>query len=161
MPPRPHLPRQGTHPVVKAAAVLVVLAAAGAGLWAGSSGGAPRPVPIDPETARGDLFLPAAELEPSTLPGAERGAALFEERCAQCHTVGGGDRRGPDLARAALRRDPAWVRAMVAFPDSMFRTDSLAKWVMEVHGVEPAEATTENPDLVALVAFLRTFQPGR
>ena len=118
-------------------------------------------MPIDPETARGDLFLPAAELEPSTLPGAERGAALFEERCAQCHTVGGGDRRGPDLARAALRRDPAWVRAMVAFPDSMFRTDSLAKWVMEVHGVEPAEATTENPDLVALVAFLRTFQPGR
>ena len=158
---RPHLPREGAHPVVKAAAVLVVLAAAGAGLWAGSSGGGPRPVPIDLETPRRGLFLPAEELEPSTPVDAERGAALFEERCAQCHTVGGGDRRGPDLARAALRRDPAWVGAMVALPDSMFRTDSLAQWVLEVHGVEAAEATTENPDLVALVAFLRTFQPGR
>ena len=160
MPPRPHLPRQGTHPIVKAAAVLVVIAAAGAGLWAGSSGGVPRPVPIDPATAQQGVFLPAAELEPSTLPDAERGAALFEERCAQCHTVGGGDRRGPDLARAALRRNPAWVRAMVTSPDSMFRTDSLAQWVLEVHGVEQSEATSENPDLVALVAFLRSFQPG-
>ena len=160
MPPRPRLPRQGTHPIVKVAAVLVVIAAAGAGLWAGSSGGVPQPVPIDPAAQRG-LFLPATELEPSTIPDAERGAALFEERCTQCHTVGGGDRRGPDLARAALRRDPAWVRAMVASPDSMFRTDSVAQWVLKVHGVEPAQATAENPDLVALVAFLRTFQPGR
>ena len=161
MTPRPHLPREGTHPVVKAAAALVVLAAAGAGLWAGSSGAPPRPVPIDPAPAPRGLFLPAAEPEPSTLPGAERGAALFEERCAECHTVGGDDRRGPDLARAALRRNPAWVRAMVASPDSMFEADSVAQWVLEVHGIEPEQATMENPDLGALVTFLRSFDPAR
>ena len=121
----------------------------------------PRPVPIDPAPAPRGLFLPAAEPEPSTLPGAERGAALFEERCAECHTVGGGDRRGPDLARAALRRNPAWVRAMVASPDSMFEADSVAQWVLEVHGIEPEQATMENPDLGALVTFLRSFDPAR
>jgi len=31
---------------------------------------------------------------------AATGAALFEERCAPCHTIGGGDSAGPDLVRA-------------------------------------------------------------
>ena len=160
MPPRPPSP-QAAHPIVKAAAALLVLAAAGAGVWAGSRGGTPRPVPIDPATAQEGLFLPGSGSESPALLDASRGAALFEERCAECHTVGGGDRNGPDLARAALLRDPTWVRAMVASPDSMFRTDSVAQWVLKVHEIEPAQATGENPDLMALVAFLRTFAAGR
>ena len=160
MPPRPPPPPR-THPIVKAAALIVVIAAAGAGVWMGSRGATPRPVPIDPNVAQ-DLFLPATSDEPTTSSEVERGAALFEDRCAGCHTVGGGDRKeGPDLAMAAFRRDPLWVNAMVQSPDSMFRTDSLAKWVLSVHGIAPEQATGDNPDLAALASFLKTFQPGR
>lgn len=141
--------------------MIVVIAAAGAGVWMGSRGAMPKPVPIDPETAQG-LFLPATSSEPMKAPSeVERGADLFEERCAGCHTVGGGDRQGPDLAMAAFRRDPLWVHAMVQSPDSMFRVDRVAQWVLSVHGIAPEQATADNPDLAALAAFLRSLQPGR
>ena len=140
------MPTLRPHPIVQAAAVVVVMAAAAGGVWAGLMGGPPRPQPVA-----------AAALD------AQQGAALFEQRCTRCHTVGGGDRSGPDLATAALGRDPDWLRAMVASPDSMFRMDSLARWVLDVHDFAPADTTAdaENPDLRALAAFLATFDPSR
>lgn len=42
---------------------------------------------------------------------------------------------------------------MIAAPDSMFRTDSLAQWVLRVHDIAPEDATEENPDLRAVAAF--------
>jgi protein SCO1/2 len=47
----------------------------------------------------------------------DRAQATFESRCASCHTIGGGDRIGPDLARVGERRDPAWLRRYLKEPD--------------------------------------------
>jgi len=47
-------------------------------------------------------------------PGdATRGHKLFEEKsCAQCHTLGGGDRTGPDLAKGGPISSIAWTQEM-------------------------------------------------
>src|SRR5262245_19617487 len=115
-------PRRQSHPIVKAAAVALVVGAAVVGVWAGSFGSPGR---ADDEQASAATaaqprpeFLPASDSTPPT-PDADRGADVFQQRCAGCHTIGGGDREGPDLARAAMRRDPVWVSAMIAKPDSM------------------------------------------
>lgn len=72
---------------------------------------------------------------------AATGPALFEERCAPCHTIGGGDQAGPDLAGAKR------------FPREQLRA---AVKRMEIN-VGPL--TTADVD--ALVGFLANAAPQR
>lgn len=44
------------------------------------------------------------------------GAVLFGKKCAGCHTLGDGDRAGPDLLGVTDRRDHDWIRAFVRSP---------------------------------------------
>ena len=39
----------------------------------------------------------------------ETGQQMFNSRCSACHTIGGGDKMGPDLAGVTKRRDREWV----------------------------------------------------
>jgi protein SCO1/2 len=47
----------------------------------------------------------------------DRSAYLFNSRCAACHTIGKGDRVGPDLLNVTAKRDPAWLTRYIAAPD--------------------------------------------
>ena len=40
-------------------------------------------------------------------------------RCMACHTVGGGDKLGPDLKGVVTSRDPAWLSRWLREPDKM------------------------------------------
>ncbi len=42
---------------------------------------------------------------------------LFQSRCALCHTIGKGDRVGPDLLNVTERRNRSWLARYVAAPD--------------------------------------------
>ncbi len=53
------------------------------------------------------------------ISGLTRGDTLFRSRCAACHTVGGGDRLGPDLAGVVARRSKAWLVRWLKEPDKM------------------------------------------
>ena len=44
------------------------------------------------------------------------GQALFKKICAPCHTIGVGDRVGPDLRDVTTRRDRAWLAAFIRNP---------------------------------------------
>lgn len=48
-----------------------------------------------------------------------QGQELFQEKCAGCHTIGGGDLVGPDLQGVVALRDPAWLARWIAEPDQM------------------------------------------
>lgn len=48
-----------------------------------------------------------------------RGEYLFRTRCQACHTIGGGDRLGPDLANVVTSRPRAWLRRWLKEPDKM------------------------------------------
>ncbi|MGO4330887.1 SCO family protein [Cupriavidus sp. 2TAF22] len=48
-----------------------------------------------------------------------RGEVLFQSRCAACHTVGHGDRLGPDLQGVTARRIKPWLTRYVTEPDKM------------------------------------------
>lgn len=52
-------------------------------------------------------------------PKVERGAYLFQTRCAPCHSVGKGNGIGPDLVNVTARRKRTWVTRFVAEPDRM------------------------------------------
>jgi protein SCO1 len=44
------------------------------------------------------------------------GQALFKKACAPCHTIGVGDRVGPDLRGVTARRERAWLSAYIQNP---------------------------------------------
>ena len=48
-----------------------------------------------------------------------RGEYLYRTRCQACHTIGGGDRLGPDLANVASARPRPWLRRWLKEPDKM------------------------------------------
>jgi mono/diheme cytochrome c family protein len=45
--------------------------------------------------------------------------AEFKAKCAACHTIGSGDRVGPDLAGVTGRRDRAWLVSFIKDPMAM------------------------------------------
>lgn len=63
----------------------------------------------------------------SLLPGpvvphadaASGGEVIFQQRCASCHTIGGGNLVGPDLKGVTTRRERAWLIRWIREPDKM------------------------------------------
>lgn len=47
------------------------------------------------------------------------GDYIYRTRCTSCHTIGGGDRLGPDLAGVVARRPNAWLVRWLKEPDKM------------------------------------------
>ena len=48
-----------------------------------------------------------------------RAQMLFQSRCASCHSVGGGDKIGPDLQGVTQRRNPAWLSRFIREPEKV------------------------------------------
>jgi protein SCO1/2 len=49
----------------------------------------------------------------------DKGAYLFATRCAACHTIGSGDKIGPDLLGVTNVRDLNWLRRTIIEPDKL------------------------------------------
>ena len=55
------------------------------------------------------------------------GALVFQEKCANCHTIGSGMRTGHDLHGVTKRRPHPWVLRMLKDPIGMTKTDPIAR----------------------------------
>lgn len=51
------------------------------------------------------------------------GAKYFQTTCAVCHTIGGGDKTGPDLAGIGKRRKIEWLVKYINYPAGMINGD--------------------------------------
>src|SRR6266849_5593289 len=58
----------------------------------------------------GDTLLPLSQ---------QPGQAMFKKICAPCHTIGVGDRVGPDLRGVTERRERAWLSSFIRNPAKM------------------------------------------
>ncbi len=57
-----------------------------------------------------------AEARPLDL---DRGQYLFQSLCIACHTVGQGDKIGPDLLGVTTRRERSWLTRYITAPDAL------------------------------------------
>jgi len=61
------------------------------------------------------------------MEGRQAGSAMFVKLCAGCHSIGRGDRVGPDLDGLTLRRSRLWITEFLADPIKMrARQDPIA-----------------------------------
>ena len=49
----------------------------------------------------------------------DKGQYLFSTRCAVCHTIGHGEKVGPDLLGVTTTRDRNWLKRYIAVPDKV------------------------------------------
>jgi protein SCO1/2 len=94
-----------------------------------------------------------AEARPLTL---DRGQFLFQSRCSACHTIGQGNKLGPDLIGVATRRDRAWLERYLAEPETMLAEgDPVATALFEKYkSVRMPNLSLGRDDVAALLAYL-------
>lgn len=96
------------------------------------------------------------EPPPAASEVGDRGEYLFRTRCAACHTIGQGDRLGPDLIGVAEVRDKSWLNHYVASPDEVLASgDRLANGLFERYRkVRMPNLRLGEADVNALIGFL-------
>lgn len=62
---------------------------------------------------------PKSYADASTLKIADKGQYIFATHCAACHTIGHGDKIGPDLQGVTSLRERDWLARFIARPDQM------------------------------------------
>lgn len=95
---------------------------------------------------------------------ADRGEALFRQKCASCHTVQGGSARGvgPDLKGVTARRDRKWLLDFIVYTDRMLASDPLAQRLLKEYGNIPMPTMgLTRADGAAVVDYLARLDAGQ
>lgn len=96
-----------------------------------------------------------AEAKPITVPNGQR---LFASKCSACHTIGKGDRLGPDLAGVSARRERAWIARYIQEPDEVLaKGDPIATALYNKYKkIGMPNLRLGSSDVADLVSFLET-----
>lgn len=90
--------------------------------------------------------------------GLEPGQALFKKICAPCHTVGVGDRVGPDLRGVTERRPPDWLARFIRRPERVRAENDpvAAAMAAKFPGVRMPNLGISEVDAVDLISYLKS-----
>lgn len=93
---------------------------------------------------------------------AQSGRALFEQLCVSCHSVGGGDRVGPDLAGVTRRRDAIWLKRMISEPDKLIAEGdpTVTALVERYNRIIMPSLGLDDAKTGAIIAYLRALDAG-
>lgn len=97
-----------------------------------------------------------AEAKPLTLQ--EKRQYLFQSKCGACHTIGQGDKVGPDLAGVTVRRERAWLARYIRVPDEVLAAgDPVATGLFKKYKEVRMPNLGLNPDEVTdLLSYLQS-----
>ncbi len=92
-----------------------------------------------------------------------RGAYLFRTRCQSCHTIGEGDRLGPDLAGVADARPAPWLSRWIREPDRMIAEgDPVAVGMMARYRNLPMpNLGLGEPEIADIITYMRGEEARR
>lgn len=87
----------------------------------------------------------------------DKGAYLFATRCAACHTIGNGDKLGPDLLGVTSVRDPKWLRRTISEPDKLLaEKDPIATALFKQYKeVQMPRLGLADADVTVLIDFMK------
>ena len=83
------------------------------------------------------------------------GQYLFAKQCAACHTIGQGDKIGPDLKDVTHRRDREWLERFICEPEKMREDgDSIAVALAQRYKVVMPNLSISDHDAALLIDYL-------
>ncbi|MFQ5747339.1 MAG: c-type cytochrome [Gemmatimonadota bacterium] len=87
------------------------------------------------------------------------GRALFEAKCAACHSTGADRSVGPGLADVMTRRDRAWVASIIADPAPMIAGgDSIAARLFAEYQIPMPALGLSGDEVDAIVVYLEELR---
>jgi protein SCO1/2 len=88
----------------------------------------------------------------------DMGQYLFATRCAACHTIGNGDKIGPDLLGVTNVRDRAWLARMIADSNKMLdEKDPIATALFQKYkGIRMPKLDLPETDVNTLIEYMKT-----
>jgi protein SCO1/2 len=88
----------------------------------------------------------------------DKGQYLFATRCAACHTIGNGDKVGPDLLGVTSVRDRAWLGRIITEPDKLIdEKDPIATALFKKYReVRMPRLGLPEADVNTLIEFMKT-----
>lgn len=91
------------------------------------------------------------------------GAYLYRTRCRSCHTIGEGDRLGPDLAGVTMSRPAAWLERWIREPDVMLAEGDPTAIAMlpRYRNLPMPNLGLSHQDVDALMTYLRAQDAAR
>jgi protein SCO1 len=86
------------------------------------------------------------------------GEYIFATNCAPCHTIGQGDKIGPDLLGVTSRRNPVWLKSFIATPQEMIAAkDPIATALYAKHQqVNMPNLRLSNAEVTDLIKYLES-----
>jgi cytochrome oxidase Cu insertion factor (SCO1/SenC/PrrC family)/cytochrome c2 len=88
--------------------------------------------------------------------GTQPGQAMFKKLCVGCHTIGVGDRVGPDLRGVTDRRDRTWLTSYLRDPLGMGARDPIARALAEKYQpVRMPNMALSEQDAADLISYLQ------
>ncbi len=86
-----------------------------------------------------------------------KGKVTFDTKCALCHSIGQGDKIGPDLKGVTKRRSIDWIKKMVKDPETMLKTDPVAKELfIKYKNVPMIKQGLTDQEIEDVIAYLKT-----
>jgi cytochrome oxidase Cu insertion factor (SCO1/SenC/PrrC family)/cytochrome c2 len=88
--------------------------------------------------------------------GTQAGQAMYKKICAPCHTIGVGDRVGPDLRGVTERRDRAWLASYIRNPATLRARNDPAALALAAKfpGVSMPNLGMSDNDATDLISYL-------
>jgi len=91
----------------------------------------------------------------------QRYAAMFQQKCAKCHTVGLGDRVGPDLKGVSKRRERKWILDFIRKPGDFLDSDKTAMELLKkFNKVRMDELNLNEADAAGLLDYIDAASEG-
>ena len=91
----------------------------------------------------------------------QSGSTVFGEKCASCHTIGGGDAVGPDLEGVTDRRDRTFLERFISAPDDVLASgDPVAQALLEQYKVPMPNLGLTAAEVDALITYLASQAAG-
>jgi protein SCO1/2 len=101
------------------------------------------------ETQPAQSYAAARPLEYDT------GQYLFQSRCGACHSIGEGDKVGPDLADVTRRRESAWLSRYIRTPDQVLAAgDPIATALFKKYQVRMPNLELTAEEVAGVLAYL-------
>jgi nitrite reductase (NO-forming) len=97
--------------------------------------------------------IPATTLP--TDPDAVLGKQNFDTKCLACHSIGGGDRLGPDVLGVTGRRDEQWITRFLREPEVMLETDPVAMALMKQYQIPMPNQNLSEEEIRQYIAYFR------
>ncbi len=95
-------------------------------------------------------------------PRQQGGEAIFQQKCAACHTIGGGTLVGPDLSGVTNLRDVDWLTRWLSAPDKMLADgDPIAiELLKEFNNIPMPNLGLTDAEVADLIAYMQAQDGG-